>query len=65
MESPNTTNETVKAPDAQTAQQPKMMTSEVRRRQLNADIKARGRNDATGDDAIRADGDLKAKFAVS
>jgi osmotically-inducible protein OsmY len=63
VESPNTTNETVKAPDAETAQQTQNdATSEVRRRQLNADIKAREeRNDATGDDAIRADGDLESE----
>ncbi|MBD2120748.1 BON domain-containing protein [Trichocoleus sp. FACHB-262] len=37
-------------------------TSELRRRQLNSDIRAREqRNDATGDDAIRADGDLQSE----
>ncbi len=62
-EAPNTTNETTEAPDAQTAQQTQSdATSEVRKAQLESDIRAREqRNDAGGDDAQRADGDLESE----
>jgi osmotically-inducible protein OsmY len=62
-EAPNTTNETTEAPDAQTAQQTQSdATSEVRKAQIESDIRAREqRNDAGGDDAQRADGDLESE----
>jgi len=62
-EAPNTTNETTEAPDAQTAQQTQSdATSEVRKAQIESDIRAREqRNDADGDDAQRADGDLESE----
>jgi osmotically-inducible protein OsmY len=62
-EAPNTTNETTKAPDTQTAQQTQGdATSPVRKAQIESDIRAReGRNDAGGDDAQRADADLKSE----
>lgn len=62
-EAPNTTNETTTAPDAQTAQQTEDdATSEVRKAQIESDIRAReGRNDAGGDDVQRADADLKSE----
>ena len=62
-DAPNTTNETAKAPDAQTAQQTQGdATSEVRKNQIESDIRAREqRNDAGGDDAKRADGDLESE----
>lgn len=62
---PNTSTEaspsaSPQAPSADSAQDTqKDATSEVRKDQLNADIRAREqRNDATGGDADRADGDL-------
>lgn len=62
-DSPNTTTENVEAPDAQTAEQIKDdATSEVRRDQLNSDIRAREqRNNITGGDADRTDGDLQSE----
>ncbi len=62
-DAPNTTNETTEAPDAQTAQQTQSdATSEVRKAQIESDIRAREqRNDAGGDDAQRADGDLESE----
>ena len=62
-DAPNTTNETAEAPDAQTAQQTQGdATSEVRKAQIESDIRAREqRNDAGGDDAQRADGDLESE----
>lgn len=63
-DAPNSTTENVKAPDAQTAQQIQNdATSEVRRNQLNSDIRAREqRTNATGGDATnRDDGDLQSE----
>lgn len=62
-DAPNATNETTEAPDAQTAQQTQSdATSKVRKAQIESDIRAReGRNDAGGDDAKRADADLKSE----
>ena len=52
--------ESVSKPTAQTNQDD--ATSEMRRKQLNADIRAREqRNDAGGDQNVRADGDLKSE----
>ena len=51
---------TVDKPVAQTNQND--ATSEMRRKQLNADIRAREqRNNAAGDQTVRADGDLKSE----
>lgn len=63
VESPNTTNDTAQAPAQDTAQTTQNdAASDVRKRQLESDIRAREqRNDATGDDAERADGDLKSE----
>lgn len=60
---PNSTNETTEAPTADTAQTTQNdATSEVRRAQLNSDIRAREqRNNATGGDAVRADADLESE----
>lgn len=62
-DAPDTTNENTEAPDAQTAQQTQSdATSEVRKAQIESDIRAReGRNDVGGDDAQRADADLKSE----
>lgn len=62
-EAPNNGNETAEAPAAETAQTNQNdATSEVRRDQLNADIKAREeRNNVTGGDATRADADLESE----
>lgn len=62
-DAPNNTTENVNAPDAQSANQTQNdATSEVRRNQLNSDIRAREqRNDATGGDANRDDDDLKSE----
>lgn len=62
-EAPNSANETTEAPAANTAQTTQNdATSEVRKNQLESDIRAREqRNDATGDDAIRADADLESE----
>ncbi len=62
-DAPNTTDETTEAPDVQTAQQTQSdATSEVRKDQIESDIRAREqRNDVGGDDAQRADADLKSE----
>ncbi len=62
-DAPNSTNESPKAPDAEAVQKTKEdATDETRRKQLNADIKAREeRNNITGGDTKRADGDLKSE----
>lgn len=62
-DAPNTTNETTEAPDTQSAQQTQGdATSGVRKAQIESDIRAREqRNDAGGDDAVRADGDLESE----
>jgi len=62
-DAPDSTTENVEAPDAQTAAQIKEdATSEVRRDQLNSDIRAREqRNNVTGGDADRTDGDLQSE----
>ncbi|VXD22801.1 conserved exported hypothetical protein [Planktothrix serta PCC 8927] len=56
-------NQTTEAPTAEQAQEIKEdATSELRRRQLNQDIRAREqRNNITGGDAIRADRDLESE----
>lgn len=63
VESPETTTDTVEAPDVSTAEETQEdATSELRRRQLDADIRAREeRNNVTGGDADRADGDLQSE----
>lgn len=63
VESPETTTDTAEAPDVGTAQETQEdATSELRRRQLEADIRAREeRNNITGGDADRADGDLQSE----
>ncbi|MBD6617380.1 BON domain-containing protein [Komarekiella sp. 'clone 1'] len=60
VDAPDTVNASPQAPTAQTTQASKEdAQSEVRRRQLNADIRAREqRNNATGGDANRAPADL-------
>lgn len=62
-DAPNSTNESPKAPKAQDVEETKKdATAEIRRKQLNADIKAREeRNNITGGDTKRADGDLKSE----
>ncbi|NJO78847.1 MAG: BON domain-containing protein [Cyanobacteria bacterium RM1_2_2] len=62
-DAPETTGETVEAPDVETAQETQEdSTSEVRRNQLDADIRAREeRNNLTGGDADRTDGDLQSE----
>lgn len=57
---PDTTAENVQAPSAEATQAAQQdAQSEVRRDQLNSDIRAREqRNNATGGDAQRAEGDL-------
>ncbi len=63
VDAPETTGETVEAPDVETAQETQEdSTSEVRRNQLDADIRAREeRNNLTGGDADRTDGDLQSE----
>lgn len=63
VESPATTTDTAEAPDLDTAQETQEdATSELRRKQLDADIRAREeRNNITGGDADRADGDLQSE----
>jgi osmotically-inducible protein OsmY len=60
---PNSTTEAAPTPDAQAVQASKQdAQSETRRRQLNADIRAREqRNNVTGGDTDRAVGDLKSQ----
>jgi hypothetical protein len=62
-DAPNSTNESPKAPDAEAVQKTKQDGIDpTRRKQLNADIKAREeRNNITGGDTKRADGDLKSE----
>jgi osmotically-inducible protein OsmY len=62
-DAPDSTKESPEAPKAESVQKTKQdATDETRRRQLNADIKAREeRNNVTGGDAKRADGDLKSE----
>jgi osmotically-inducible protein OsmY len=62
-DAPNSTNESPKAPEAESVQKTKQdAVDETRRKQLNADIKAREeRNNITGGDTKRADGDLKSE----
>lgn len=62
-EAPNSANETTEAPAAETAQTTQNdATSEVRRDQLNSDIRAREeRNNMTGGDADRAASDLESE----
>lgn len=62
-DAPNSANETTEAPAADTAQTTQNdATSEVRRDQLNSDIRAREeRNNMTGGDADRADSDLESE----
>ncbi|MEH2241996.1 BON domain-containing protein [Nostoc sp.] len=60
---PNNPNETPQTPSAQTTQAAQQdAQSDVRRRQLNEDIRAREqRNNAAGGDTQRASGDLKSE----
>jgi osmotically-inducible protein OsmY len=62
-DAPDSTQATPEAPKAESVQKTKQdATDETRRRQLNADIKAREeRNNITGGDTKRADGDLKSE----
>ena len=62
-DAPDSTKESPEAPKAESVQKTKQdATDETRRRQLNADIKAREeRNNITGGDTKRADGDLKSE----
>lgn len=62
-DAPNSANETTEAPAADTAQTTQNdATSEVRRDQLNSDIRAREeRNNMTGGDADRAASDLESE----
>lgn len=62
-DAPNATNESPEAPKAESVQKTKEDgIDETRRRQLNADIKAREeRNNVTGGDTKRADGDLESE----
>lgn len=57
---PENTDVSAEAPDVSAAQDSKEdATSEVRRNQLNSDIRAREeRNNITGGDVVRVDGDL-------
>jgi osmotically-inducible protein OsmY len=62
-DAPNTTEASPKAPDADTVKQDaKDAKSQTRRDQLNSDIRAREqRNNATGGDTKRAEGDLESE----
>jgi osmotically-inducible protein OsmY len=62
-DAPNSTQESPEAPDAQTVQNSQQdAQSEIRRNQLNSDIRAREqRNNITGDDAIRSEDDLESE----
>ncbi len=59
-EAPNSTTDTAQAPAPDTAKDTqKDATNDTRQRQLNSDIRSREqRNNTTGGDADRADGDL-------
>jgi hyperosmotically inducible protein len=60
---PNATNDTAQTPSADTAQTNQGdATNDVRKKQLDSDIRAREqRNNTTGGDADRANGDLKSE----
>jgi hyperosmotically inducible periplasmic protein len=61
-DAPNDANKTVSQTEAPSVEAKEDAQSEVRRRQLNADIKAREeRNNLTGGDTDRAVGDLKSQ----
>ena len=62
-DAPDTVQESPKAQDTETVETSKDdAQSEVRKNQLNADIRAREeRNNATGGDAVRADEDLESE----
>jgi hyperosmotically inducible periplasmic protein len=62
-EAPDQPNQAAEAPDQETAQTTQDdATSDVRKNQLESDIRAREqRNDVTGGDADRADGDLESE----
>lgn len=62
-EAPDQPNDTATAPDTSTAEDTEQdATSDLRQRQLESDIRAREeRNDITGGDADRADGDLESE----
>ena len=62
-DAPNSANQSAQAPDAGTAKQTQNdAQSELRRKQLNSDIRAREqRNNATGGDTKRASADLESE----
>ncbi len=62
-DAPDSIKESPEAPKAESVEKTKEdATAEIRRKQLNADIKAREeRNNITGGDAKRADGDLESE----
>ena len=62
-DAPNSTQESPTAPDTETVQNSQQdAQSEVRRNQLNSDIRAREqRNNATGGDEIRSEDDLESE----
>ncbi|MBE9187863.1 BON domain-containing protein [Microcoleus sp. LEGE 07076] len=62
-DAPNSTTEAASPPPADTVQKSQSdATSEIRKAQANSDIRAREqRNNITGGDAIRADGDLQSE----
>lgn len=62
-QAPEDSNQAVEAPEQEAAQQTQEdANSDLRKRQLESDIRAREqRNDATGDDTVRADGDLESE----
>lgn len=62
-DAPNSTQESPQAPKAEGVEKTKEdATNETRRKQLNADIQAREeRNNITGGDTKRADGDLESE----
>jgi hyperosmotically inducible periplasmic protein len=62
-DAPNSMSETAQAPDVKTAQQNQEdATSETRKQQLTADIRAREqRNNAMGDEMKRDDSDIKSE----
>lgn len=63
QQAPSAPNEVAEAPSAEEAKEAQEdATSEIRRNQLNSDIRAREqRNNVTGGDAIRADTDLESE----
>lgn len=62
-DAPNSTQESPEAPDAETVQNSQEdAQSQIRRNQLNSDIRSREqRNNITGDDAIRSEDDLESE----